>query len=210
LVSGEIMLLNPVCRTFITKLSPFVDGELRAAERVQVESHLAGCAECTHRVASLRAESALIRDGLELLTDEVDLRDFSKNVMARIARSRPPLLERWGVSYWWALLIAPIAVAATGVLIERTMLSRLYKLEAQGFDGKVKDPTDKQEIITKKAAAVARSYEDEPIPIGVYYEIDLPTYEDEVFRRIPDLKETPLVEQNAFERDVNPLLEAMR
>jgi 2-oxoglutarate ferredoxin oxidoreductase subunit beta len=88
--------------------------------------------------------------------------------------------------------------------------SRLYKLEAQGFDGKVKDPTDKQEIIAKKSAAVARSYEDEPIPIGVYYEIDLPTYEDEVFRRIPDLKETPLVEQNAFERDVNPLLEAMR
>jgi 2-oxoglutarate ferredoxin oxidoreductase subunit beta len=88
--------------------------------------------------------------------------------------------------------------------------SRLYKLEDQGFDGKVQDPTDKQEIITKKAAAVARSYEDEPIPIGVYYEIDLPTYEDEVFRRIPDLKETPLVEQNSFERDVNPLLEAMR
>jgi 2-oxoglutarate ferredoxin oxidoreductase subunit beta len=88
--------------------------------------------------------------------------------------------------------------------------SRLYKLEEQGFDGKVQDPTDKQEIIAKKAAAVARSYEDEPIPIGVYYEIDLPTYEDEVFHRIPDLKETPLVEQNSFERDVNPLLEAMR
>jgi anti-sigma factor RsiW len=92
------MLLNPVCQTFISKLSPFVDGELRAAERVQVESHLAGCAECTRIAASLRAESALIRDGLELLTDEVDLRDFSKNVMARIAQSRPPLLERWGVS----------------------------------------------------------------------------------------------------------------
>ncbi|MEX2046675.1 MAG: thiamine pyrophosphate-dependent enzyme [Chloroflexota bacterium] len=88
--------------------------------------------------------------------------------------------------------------------------SRLYKLEAQGFDGKVQDPTDAQEIITKKAAAVARSYEAEPIPIGVYYEIDLPTYEDEVFRRIPGLKETPLVEQNSFERDIDPLLEAMR
>jgi len=88
--------------------------------------------------------------------------------------------------------------------------SRLYKLEEQGFDGKVKDPADAQEIIAKKAAAVARSYEAEPIPIGVYYEIDLPTYEDEVFRRIPGLKETPLVEQNSFERDVNPLLEAMR
>jgi 2-oxoglutarate ferredoxin oxidoreductase subunit beta len=88
--------------------------------------------------------------------------------------------------------------------------SRLYKLEDQGFDGKVKDPTDKQEIVAKKAAAVARSYEDEPIPIGVYYEIHLPTYEDEVFRRIPGLKETPLVDQNSFERDVTPLLEAMR
>ena len=64
--------------------------------------------------------------------------------------------------------------------------------------------------MSAKAAAVARSYEDDPIPIGVYYEIDLPTYEDEVFHRIPDLKDTPLVEQNSFERDVNPLLEAMR
>src|SRR5260221_1313413 len=39
------------------------------------------------------------------------------------------LLERWGVGYWWALLIAPIAVRAIGVGIERTMLSRLYKLD---------------------------------------------------------------------------------
>src|SRR5438445_6382250 len=39
------------------------------------------------------------------------------------------LLERWGVGYWWALLIAPIAVAITGIIIERTMLARLYKLD---------------------------------------------------------------------------------
>jgi branched-chain amino acid transport system permease protein len=39
------------------------------------------------------------------------------------------LLERWGVGYWWALLITPIAVALTGMVIERTMLSRLYKLD---------------------------------------------------------------------------------
>src|SRR5437867_1751425 len=88
--------------------------------------------------------------------------------------------------------------------------SRLYKLEDQGFDGKVKDPTDKQEIITKKSAAVARSYEDEPIPIGVYYEIELPTYADAVFQRIPALAEKPLVEQDVFHRDIAPLLEAMR
>ena len=39
------------------------------------------------------------------------------------------LLERWGVGYWWALLIAPVAVAITGIIIERTMLARLYKLD---------------------------------------------------------------------------------
>jgi len=39
------------------------------------------------------------------------------------------LLEKLGIGYWWALAIAPIVVGATGVLIERTMLSRLYKLD---------------------------------------------------------------------------------
>src|SRR6476660_4831955 len=39
------------------------------------------------------------------------------------------LLNKFGISYWWALLITPVAVGATGVLIERLMLSRLYKLD---------------------------------------------------------------------------------
>jgi branched-chain amino acid transport system permease protein len=39
------------------------------------------------------------------------------------------LLNKAGVGYWWSLLLAPVAVGATGVLIERTMLARLYKLD---------------------------------------------------------------------------------
>jgi len=39
------------------------------------------------------------------------------------------LLTKLGIGYWWALLVAPIAVGAVGVVIERTMLSRLYKLD---------------------------------------------------------------------------------
>ncbi|MCW5594097.1 MAG: branched-chain amino acid ABC transporter permease, partial [Burkholderiales bacterium] len=39
------------------------------------------------------------------------------------------LLNKLGVNYWWALLVAPLAVGATGVVIERLMLSRLYKLD---------------------------------------------------------------------------------
>jgi branched-chain amino acid transport system permease protein len=39
------------------------------------------------------------------------------------------LLNKLGIGYWWSLLLAPIVVGATGIVIERLMLSRLYKLD---------------------------------------------------------------------------------
>src|SRR5215468_2493397 len=39
------------------------------------------------------------------------------------------LLQYAGVGYWWSLLLAPLAVGIVGILIERTMLARLYKLD---------------------------------------------------------------------------------
>ena len=39
------------------------------------------------------------------------------------------MLTKLGVGYWWSLLLAPIAVGAFGMLIERTMLKQLYKLD---------------------------------------------------------------------------------
>ena len=39
------------------------------------------------------------------------------------------LLNKLGIGYWWALLLAPLAVGATGVAMERLMLSKLYKLD---------------------------------------------------------------------------------
>jgi branched-chain amino acid transport system permease protein len=39
------------------------------------------------------------------------------------------LMNKLGLGYWWALLIVPLVVGATGVIIERTMLARLYKLD---------------------------------------------------------------------------------
>jgi branched-chain amino acid transport system permease protein len=39
------------------------------------------------------------------------------------------VLNRFGVGYWWSLLIAPLVVGAFGMLIERTMLKPLYKLD---------------------------------------------------------------------------------
>ncbi|HEX6004794.1 MAG TPA: branched-chain amino acid ABC transporter permease [Burkholderiales bacterium] len=39
------------------------------------------------------------------------------------------LMTRFGLGYWWALLLAPLIVGATGVVIERLMLARLYRLD---------------------------------------------------------------------------------
>jgi len=38
-------------------------------------------------------------------------------------------MDRWGVSYWWALLLGPLVVGAVGAVLERTLLKRLYKLD---------------------------------------------------------------------------------
>jgi branched-chain amino acid transport system permease protein len=39
------------------------------------------------------------------------------------------LLQYAGLSYWWALIVSPVAVGATGMVIERLMLKHLYKLD---------------------------------------------------------------------------------
>ena len=39
------------------------------------------------------------------------------------------LLTTAGIGYWWALLLAPLIVGAFGVILEKTLLSRLYKLD---------------------------------------------------------------------------------
>ncbi|WP_333706683.1 branched-chain amino acid ABC transporter permease [Ottowia beijingensis] len=39
------------------------------------------------------------------------------------------LMNKLGLGYWWALVLVPLLVGATGVVIERTMLARLYKLD---------------------------------------------------------------------------------
>jgi branched-chain amino acid transport system permease protein len=38
-------------------------------------------------------------------------------------------MEKFGIGFWWALIVAPLVVGALGVVIERTLLKRLYKID---------------------------------------------------------------------------------
>jgi anti-sigma factor RsiW len=132
------MAPNPACQTFIPMLSPFVDGELTPQERVTVERHLAACHDCTARVADLRAESGLIRHGLDLAADEVDFKDFAQKVMARLTPYKPPLLERLRVSlsemflYQRTAMVSSLVTAAV-VLFVAVPTLLFWKSTPEGY-----------------------------------------------------------------------------
>lgn len=121
---------NPACERFIPLLSPYIDGELSPTERVTVERHLGACKACTGRTADLRAESGLLRVGLDMAVDEVDFKDFAQKVMARVTPERPPLLERLKLSlsemflYQRTAMLSSMATAAVVLLVAVPLLMR--------------------------------------------------------------------------------------
>jgi len=89
--------------------------------------------------------------------------------------------------------------------------ARLRRLEADpSWDPVVKDPSNVEEIVTKKVGALRASYETEDsLAIGLFYKVDLPTYEEQLAAKIPALKEHPTVDLPLFQRDVTPLLKEL-
>ncbi len=87
---------------------------------------------------------------------------------------------------------------------------RLYKLEETGYNGRVADPSVRDEVIAKKGDALLKSFEwGDKIPIGVFFRMEVATYEDQLASRMPALGEKPFVEQDVYNRDVTPLLEEL-
>ncbi len=119
---------NPACERFVPMLSPYVDGELTPAERVTVERHLSACRDCTGRAADLRAESGLLRVGLDMAVDDVDFKDFAQKVMARVTPEKPPLIERMKLAlsemflYQRTAMLSSLATAAVLLLVGLPLL----------------------------------------------------------------------------------------
>jgi 2-oxoglutarate/2-oxoacid ferredoxin oxidoreductase subunit beta len=87
---------------------------------------------------------------------------------------------------------------------------RLYKLEETGYDGHVVDPTVRNDVNSKKGNALVKSFEwGDKIPIGVFFKLDVATFEDQLARRMLSLGEKPFVEQDIYNRDVTPLFDEL-
>ena len=73
---------------------------------------------------------ALLSLGLAVIFGLLNIINFTHGAQYMLgAFTAYLLLNKLGIGYWWALAIAPVVVGATGVVIERLMLSKLYKLD---------------------------------------------------------------------------------
>ncbi|MCY3802424.1 MAG: thiamine pyrophosphate-dependent enzyme [Chloroflexi bacterium] len=88
---------------------------------------------------------------------------------------------------------------------------RVYQLIEEGFDPVVRDPSNVDEIVQKKQIALAKSYEwGDRIPIGVLFQIDMPTFEDGLDLRRPDGSKGAIMKQAAPYQDFSSVLGRFR
>jgi 2-oxoglutarate/2-oxoacid ferredoxin oxidoreductase subunit beta len=92
--------------------------------------------------------------------------------------------------------------------------ARTYRLAEAGYDGKVKDPKNEKEINEKRVQAYLKMVEGpDTLGLGVFFEVNLPTYEEKIATKIPSYKETPPAKEavtganNAPAMDVSEIID---
>ncbi|WAJ30189.1 branched-chain amino acid ABC transporter permease [Antarcticirhabdus aurantiaca] len=73
---------------------------------------------------------ALLSLGLAVIFGLLRVINFAHGAQYMVGAFVAFLLLRFGaIGFWWALILAPLTVALVSAIIERTMLSRLYRLD---------------------------------------------------------------------------------
>ncbi|CAN5620382.1 branched-chain amino acid ABC transporter permease [soil metagenome] len=73
---------------------------------------------------------AMLSLGLAVIFGLLDIVNFAHGALYMVgAFAAWIMLDKWGVNYWFALILAPLVVGILGAIIERTMLKRLYGLD---------------------------------------------------------------------------------
>ena len=78
---------------------------------------------------------AMLSLGLSVIFGLLNIINFTHGAQYMMGAFGAYFVLQWaGLGYWWALLIAPIAVGVTGIVLERTTLKRLYQLDHVSSD----------------------------------------------------------------------------
>jgi branched-chain amino acid transport system permease protein len=73
---------------------------------------------------------AMLSLGLSVIFGLLNIINFAHGAQYMVGAFVAYFLLQWaGLGYWWALLIAPVVVGLLGVVLERTMIRRLYHLD---------------------------------------------------------------------------------
>src|SRR5512134_1051012 len=73
---------------------------------------------------------AMLSLGLSVIFGLLNIINFTHGAQYMMGAFVAYFLLTWaGLGYWWALLLAPVAVGLLGMVLERTMLKRLYHLD---------------------------------------------------------------------------------
>jgi branched-chain amino acid transport system permease protein len=73
---------------------------------------------------------ALLSLGLSVIFGLLNIINFAHGALYMMGAFAAYFCLQWlGLGYWWALLVAPVLVGLLGIVLERTMLHRLYHLD---------------------------------------------------------------------------------
>ena len=73
---------------------------------------------------------ALLSLGLAVIFGMLNIINFAHGALFMVGAFVAWMLQNYlGLDYWWALLIAPLVVGAFGVVLEKTVISRLYRID---------------------------------------------------------------------------------
>ncbi len=73
---------------------------------------------------------AILSLGLAVIFGLLNIINFTHGAQYMMGAFVAYFLLHWaGLGYWWALLIAPVVIGLFGMVLERTMMKRLYQLD---------------------------------------------------------------------------------
>jgi 2-oxoglutarate/2-oxoacid ferredoxin oxidoreductase subunit beta len=91
---------------------------------------------------------------------------------------------------------------AEEVQVNGTALPRTYYLEDKGYNGKVQNPANMEEVEAKKMQALQKVQGNEPqVAMGVFFEMEVPVFLDRIKPNIPLLQQYTCAEMPIEDRD---------